>query len=440
MNKKISIPIFSILVFFGTAFFSCASAALEVTYPPIGSYKLTATSTLVQFVEYFFALALLLGGSIAVVMVIYAGVGLLMSQGEPGKVNESKSRMKNALIGLVVLFGTYLIINTLNSGIFSIKNIETECLSGIDITVSGGANSVTARHYCIQDSVSSIDLTNITGTTWKFDATAYPLAYAYDQEKYQGNISEVKNGGSFPSSTKSIYLMSGQEGVYLYDSTGYKPKDRSYPLVTTSSISDLTSKSDAAGRNYNYIIKSVKIVEPSSGRDFYDVILFSKPAFAGTCSYTLRSVTDLGSAGSDIYSNNPPFGQNNASSVVVFKASSINASKGTVVFYNAIACPDSSSDPEVKRCTISIPNQATIANISDACPDFKGYVQSMSINGPGGVVLKTGTTSNATPICELWTQPSNTNCVGTIIDSDVYKGNSNTSSSRPGSFIIFPIQ
>lgn len=52
-------------------------------------------------------------GTGALVMFVYAGFQLMISQGEPGKIKAGKETIKNALIGLTIIFSAWLIVNTL---------------------------------------------------------------------------------------------------------------------------------------------------------------------------------------------------------------------------------------------------------------------------------------------------------------------------------------
>ncbi len=434
MFKKIKTiqSLFILFLLLGVVNFSYA---LEITYTSIGGKTITEDSTLVDFVAYFFNLAVVLATVVAVVVIVYAGFNLVMSRGEPGKVNDAKSKMTGAFFGLAILLGSFIIVNSINPNIFVVKNIETKCLSGIDIVSGEGKNK---KENCLQGSQGNLDLGSISSTTWISDENAIPSIYVYTESGYKGTVSEVKHGGSIPSGTKSIYFMTNQEGIYLYDSTGYMPKDRSTPLILTGSVDDLNNSKDINGLTFSKIVKSIYIKQPSSGN--YNAILFSSPAYTGTCSYVLNSITNLNNAGSTLYDNKPAIGQNNVSSIEVFKSYPSAATRGTVILYNGIGCPDTEND-QVKKCSIDIPTGvAAMDNIKKHCPDFTGDVQSIRINGEGGIVLKTGNV-DAFGYCQLWTLESiktsqKDTCQNSIIGTNVYQG---WFGLRPLSYIVFPI-
>jgi hypothetical protein len=430
INKnKIFKSLFASFLVCGMASFSFVFA-LETNYPEIGGKTINEDSTIIDFVSYFFNLAVVLGTVAAVVMIVYAGFLLVNSRGEPGKISEAKSKITSAFIGLVILLGSFLIVNTINPNIFNVKEIKTECLSGIFIVSSDGT---TKTENCLQGSQSNINLGSVSSTEWKSGADTIPKVYVYDQDGYKGNITEVLNGSSIPSGTKSIYFMGNQEGIYLYDSTSYMPKERATPLIISGSIEDLSKEKDINELNYNNIIKSIYFKQPASG--IYNAILFAEASYTGTCSYMLNNSTDLSKDGATFYDNKPAIGQGVVSSIEVFKTYPTTTTRGTIILYNGVGCPDSEND-QVKKCSVDIPDGvAGVANISKQCSGFVGDVQSMRINGAGGIVLKTSA-YDSYGLCELFTKPDDGTCINSIIGSNVYQG---FFGLRPQSYIVFPI-
>jgi hypothetical protein len=61
--------------------------------------------------------ALSIVGSFALLMVIYGGVLWLTSRGEPKPVQKGKDTLTWALLGLVIIFSSYVIVNALITGI-----------------------------------------------------------------------------------------------------------------------------------------------------------------------------------------------------------------------------------------------------------------------------------------------------------------------------------
>lgn len=52
-----------------------------------------------------------LSGSAALLMFVYGGFQYLTSAGDPAKVKKGKETLVNAVIGLVIIFGSFIIVN-----------------------------------------------------------------------------------------------------------------------------------------------------------------------------------------------------------------------------------------------------------------------------------------------------------------------------------------
>ncbi len=88
---------------------------LETDWPPApGGVDLTGESTLLEFIDYVFRWGILLGGLAAFVILILAGFQYLTSVGDPVKMQEARNRIRDAILGLILLLSTFLILNTLN--------------------------------------------------------------------------------------------------------------------------------------------------------------------------------------------------------------------------------------------------------------------------------------------------------------------------------------
>lgn len=75
---------------------------------------------LVAILNYLVTNALLLGGFIAVGAIVYYGLRMTLSKGEPTKFNEAKGMLIKACIGAAIIFGVYTIIATVQGAARSI--------------------------------------------------------------------------------------------------------------------------------------------------------------------------------------------------------------------------------------------------------------------------------------------------------------------------------
>lgn len=118
--KKLSLIIFLIILLtLVLTSFSFAQRPLEVDYPKFGDVE--TTSYLPDYVKYIYYAAIGISGLIALAMLTWAGFDYLTSTGNPEKMKDAKDKIISVILGLVILFGSYLIVNTINPELTILK-------------------------------------------------------------------------------------------------------------------------------------------------------------------------------------------------------------------------------------------------------------------------------------------------------------------------------
>jgi hypothetical protein len=107
-----------------SSFCFSADETLELSYPIIGGQTLTTQTLLPDFVKYIFNLVIGISGLIAFGILIYAGIEMLTSVGDSGKMNEAKNRISSAFLGLIILLCSYIILSTINPDLITITMPE----------------------------------------------------------------------------------------------------------------------------------------------------------------------------------------------------------------------------------------------------------------------------------------------------------------------------
>ncbi|HVZ58420.1 MAG TPA: pilin [Patescibacteria group bacterium] len=77
-----------------------------------------------SFVQKLFAILLSLTGGIILILLIYSGYQLLLSQGNPDKVKEARERITSAIIGLLFLILSFVILQVLGVDLLHIPGIS----------------------------------------------------------------------------------------------------------------------------------------------------------------------------------------------------------------------------------------------------------------------------------------------------------------------------
>lgn len=99
--------------------------ALEVNYPQIGSFGISDNSNLLQYIEYFFAFAIAISGIIAVITLVISGLQILVFAGSPEKITEAKDGLWASILGIALLFASFIIMTTINP---QLVNLSTQQL------------------------------------------------------------------------------------------------------------------------------------------------------------------------------------------------------------------------------------------------------------------------------------------------------------------------
>ncbi|HXK31942.1 MAG TPA: pilin [Candidatus Paceibacterota bacterium] len=128
MFKRISIIIlFALLILFFASFCLAQTAQdrpLEVTLPAIGAdSEITTTPLLPNCIRYIFNLAVIICGFISFGVLVLGGVRYIVSAGNPSTMSDANSQMLSGIMGLVIILGSWLILNTINP---ELKKISVE--------------------------------------------------------------------------------------------------------------------------------------------------------------------------------------------------------------------------------------------------------------------------------------------------------------------------
>jgi hypothetical protein len=97
---------------------------LELDWPnsPLGT-SLNNESTIGILVKYIYEWGIGIGVLAFFGVLVFSGVQYLTASGDPSKVNSAIARIRNSLLGLGLLFGSYLILNTINPALTSFKDL-----------------------------------------------------------------------------------------------------------------------------------------------------------------------------------------------------------------------------------------------------------------------------------------------------------------------------
>ncbi len=95
---------------------------LEVDWPisPTGD-TLTSCTSVTGMIKYAYDWGISLGGMAAFISLVIAGFQYLTSVGDSGKMSEAISRIQSAFFGLILLLSSWLVLNTINPELTTLK-------------------------------------------------------------------------------------------------------------------------------------------------------------------------------------------------------------------------------------------------------------------------------------------------------------------------------
>lgn len=112
IHKLTLILTFAVFVIVFSASFA---QALEVEYPELpGGVRITDETNLPELINYIYTFSLYIVGLIGLGVLTYAGLRWMTSVGNPSAQADAKDQITQAVIGIILLLGSYLLLYTIN--------------------------------------------------------------------------------------------------------------------------------------------------------------------------------------------------------------------------------------------------------------------------------------------------------------------------------------
>jgi len=445
LNIFLAILIFLGLIFIGPAY------AFEITYPTLFGITITNDTPPTLMIIYLFMFLVAIGSVIAFIILFSAGLKIMTASGEPAKISQAKNQIMGAFIGLIVLFCSYMILNTVNSNLTQVQVSSFDCSEVpicVEYTTIDPATNQAKTRLEMSIPLSNDNLKLKSGEKivikryadlwelWTFPESNFgtPVdldpAYRAPSLNIDPNNPTIVTDLTIDSSVKSYKLIPKAEGIYLYDREDYKISSGiAAPYQLNGDVPDFSQTSPEFFQKAQsfQVIKNISQPGTPSG------IFFSEPKFRGFCAPLFKSVGLLGAEKIEPLVQVPNFTApfnftklggitafgNNVASVLYFKVGLQNP--GTVTFYDRPKCEGSS---DVYKFTTDNIYMKPVSLISIITPENKA-IKSIRIDGPAGVILVDGTR------CQYFTNKDFTdgNCIASLEGSDVL---------NPTYFVLLP--
>ena len=325
-KKALKISLLVIVLIFLPVNFTLSQRELELQYPEIGGETITATTSIPGFIKYIFNLSIIIAVIISIGVLILAGFLYLTSTGKPEQLKEAKSRIFYGFLGLIILLGSYLILQTVNPQLTVLEIKQLPLTWGVVLVnetardaVGGIGNKPDLRELSNQIalgnakqviSVSDFEqkFGEYNASTAKFEKFTPVALYIlpeeggvpnthtkvviFSEKNFKGQkreYSEEKDGCSstlcplddftstFPP--MSLSLKETGPGVYLY---GKEPQEEFFTRTSISDLRGVKFNDKSVNDNvYSIAIKNKK--EQGIKTTDYLAILHEKVNYGGQC-------------------------------------------------------------------------------------------------------------------------------------------------------------
>ena len=99
-----------------------AAYALEIDFPEVGGIKPEPAFGPANWINYIFVFGLAIVGLAIIGSLVYAGFEWMSGAENSSKIQSAKDRILGSVIGLIILLGSYVFLNTINPQLVSLKN------------------------------------------------------------------------------------------------------------------------------------------------------------------------------------------------------------------------------------------------------------------------------------------------------------------------------
>jgi len=261
------------------------SSALETKYPPVPGlpYVITDDSGLAQYVGYFFSLAIIASGILAVIVLTIGGIRLIMSGGNPAGRKEAVDMIKGSVLGMVLVVSSFMLLRTINPALIEPSLTPLPSVEGIYYTngadkkpapmaEANASNRPDGYNQILYDCSSGADL-----FIWKFPERNFEgIDSAFVEAITCGNSTDISGAGSFKMAFKA-------PGIYYFLESG-----------CTGYMSGANTAGGQLSEPFKDKVKSIKIINNLQSDIRYGIIFHNTndPSEVGACTLPYF-ITDL---------------------------------------------------------------------------------------------------------------------------------------------------
>ena len=247
-----------------------ASRPLEISYPHIAGISetpITTYSLLPDYISYLYQLLIIVSGAALFAAAVFAGIRMVISSTKPGIRKDAMNSFKNIGFGAIVLFFSYITLNTINPHIVDTDISMIEPLDGVTLYENGSCapNGDGSGHLTLAKNVDDFETElgfkpsclRLRSDASMMRLTLYPEPYYIGEPLHVADIRDVI---TFPPMS-SMKLEWQVPGVYICNEDYIKdddvwicPGDEKHWSLSTGSLSSAFKKKVEGIRSINTVI------------------------------------------------------------------------------------------------------------------------------------------------------------------------------------------
>lgn len=102
--------------------YGASALTLNLEYPTLpGGLDLNDNQDLNDVIAWFYMFIIGISGLAAFVMIVWGGIQWMSSAGNPTLISDAQSRMKNAILGLLLILSSFIILQIINPELLSLQ-------------------------------------------------------------------------------------------------------------------------------------------------------------------------------------------------------------------------------------------------------------------------------------------------------------------------------
>lgn len=191
-----------------------------------------------QYAAGIYKYLILIAGIIAAVRIIAAGFNYIIAGGNAQQIEEAKSSIGHALIGLLIVFGSYSILYFINPALVQFNSLKIHITENVPLT--GGDASVGTGDG---DLIHGVKIETSLPTKLGINCPGSGGNVASVAQSFVGKVTYQLGGKGYIGTDNTMHMDCSRYVSYVYTCAGYKMSTWTQSLFTNKNVETINSYS-----------------------------------------------------------------------------------------------------------------------------------------------------------------------------------------------------